>query len=60
MQADWQEAERAARAALATRADTAALAAATFEPIAGSLSNFAWHVVGARSGPVRAVRARGQ
>lgn len=44
MQAGWQEAERAARAALATRADTAALAAATFEPVAGSLSNFAWHV----------------
>ena len=44
MQPDWQEAERAARAALVTRADTAALAAARFEPIAGSLSNFAWHV----------------
>lgn len=44
MQAEWQEAERAARAALATAADTAALATATFEPIAGSLSNFAWHV----------------
>ena len=44
MQAEWQEAERAARAALATSADTVALAAATFEPIAGSLSNFAWHV----------------
>jgi len=44
MQPDWQEAERAARAALATSADTVALAAATFEPIAGSLSNFAWHV----------------
>jgi len=44
MQAAWQEAERAARAALATEASTAALAVATFEPIAGSLSNFAWHV----------------
>ena len=44
MQPDWQEAERAARAALVTAADTAALATATFEPIAGSLSNFAWHV----------------
>jgi thiamine kinase-like enzyme len=44
MRAEWQEAERAARAALATRADTAALEAAKFEPIAGSLSNFAWHV----------------
>jgi len=44
MRAEWQEAERAARAALATAADTASLAVATFEPIAGSLSNFAWHV----------------
>jgi Ser/Thr protein kinase RdoA (MazF antagonist) len=44
VQAAWQEAERAARAALATEADTASLAIATFEPIAGSLSNFAWHV----------------
>ncbi len=44
VQAQWQQAERAARAALATEADTAALAVATFEPIAGSLSNFAWHV----------------
>jgi len=44
MQAEWQEAERAARVALATEADTASLAAATFEPIAGRLSNFAWHV----------------
>ncbi len=44
MQPDWLEAERAARAALVTAAGTAALAAATFEPIAGSLSNFAWHV----------------
>jgi thiamine kinase-like enzyme len=40
----WREAERAARAALATGAGTATLALATFEPIAGSLSNFAWHV----------------
>jgi len=44
MQPDWQEAERAARAALVTADDTAALAVAMFEPIAGSLSNFAWHV----------------
>jgi thiamine kinase-like enzyme len=44
MQAEWQEAERAARVALATEANTASLAAATFEPIAGRLSNFAWHV----------------
>lgn len=44
MQAEWQDAERAARAALATEADTASLAVATFEPIAGSISNFAWHV----------------
>jgi aminoglycoside phosphotransferase len=44
MRPEWQEAERAARAALATEADTASLAVATFEPIAGSLSNFAWHV----------------
>mgnify|MGYP003446995867 CR=1 FL=1 len=44
MRPEWQEAERAARAALATGADTASLAIATFEPIAGSLSNFAWHV----------------
>ncbi len=44
MRPEWQEAERAARAALATEADTASLAMATFEPIAGSLSNFAWHV----------------
>jgi aminoglycoside phosphotransferase len=44
MRPEWQEAERAARAALATEADTAPLAVATFEPIAGSLSNFAWHV----------------
>jgi len=44
MQAAWEEAETAARAALATEADTASLAVAKFEPIAGSLSNFAWHV----------------
>ncbi|MDH4167685.1 MAG: phosphotransferase family protein [Gammaproteobacteria bacterium] len=44
MRAEWQQAERAARAALATGADTASLAAALFEPVAGSLSNFAWHV----------------
>ena len=44
MRPEWQEAERAARAALATDAETASLAVATFEPIAGSLSNFAWHV----------------
>jgi aminoglycoside phosphotransferase len=44
MQREWHEAEGAARAALATATGTAALAAATFEPIAGSLSNFAWHV----------------
>ena len=44
MRPDWQEAERAARAALAAHAETASLAVATFEPIAGSLSNFAWHV----------------
>jgi thiamine kinase len=44
MQPQWQEAERAARAALATHAETAALAVATFEPIAGGLSNFAWRV----------------
>jgi len=44
MQAAWQEAERAARAALATEADTVSLAVARFEPIAGSLGNFAWHV----------------
>jgi thiamine kinase-like enzyme len=44
MQAAWRQAERAARDALATEADTASLAAAAFEPIAGSLSNFAWHV----------------
>ena len=44
MRPEWQEAERAARAALATHAETAPLAVATFEPIAGSLSNFAWHV----------------
>jgi thiamine kinase-like enzyme len=44
MQAEWEDAEHAARAILATEADTAALATATFEPIAGSLSNFAWHV----------------
>jgi thiamine kinase-like enzyme len=44
MPAAWEQAERAARAALATEADTASLAVATFEPIAGSLSNFAWHV----------------
>ncbi|MBK6349250.1 MAG: choline kinase family protein [Steroidobacteraceae bacterium] len=44
MRPEWQEAERAARAALATHAATAVLAVATFEPVAGSLSNFAWHV----------------
>lgn len=44
MKAEWQQAERAARAALATGAETASLAAAPFEPIAGSVSNFAWHV----------------
>ena len=44
MQAQWQVAERAARAALATEAGTVALAEAPFEPIAGSLSNFAWRV----------------
>jgi thiamine kinase-like enzyme len=44
MRPEWQEAERAARAALAIHAETASLAVATFEPIAGSLSNFAWHV----------------
>jgi thiamine kinase-like enzyme len=44
MQPDWQQAELAARTALVTADDTAALAVATFEPIAGSLSNFAWHV----------------
>jgi thiamine kinase len=44
VQPEWREAERAARAALVTRAETAALAAAAFAPIAGSLSNFAWHV----------------
>jgi len=44
MRPDWQEAERAARAALAAHVETASLAVATFEPIAGSLSNFAWHV----------------
>jgi thiamine kinase len=44
MRPEWQDAERAARAAVATHTETAALAAAKFEPIAGSLSNFAWHV----------------
>lgn len=44
MQAAWRQAERAARVALAAHAATASLAVATFEPIAGSLSNFAWHV----------------
>ncbi len=44
MQAEWTEAERAARTALAAADDTAALATAPFERIAGSLSNFAWHV----------------
>ena len=44
MRPEWQEAECAARANLATHAATASLAVATFEPIAGSLSNFAWHV----------------
>ena len=44
MRPEWQDAERAARAAVATHAATAALAVATFEPIAGSLSNFAWRV----------------
>jgi thiamine kinase len=44
MRPEWLEAERAARVALAAHAETASLAAATFEPIAGSLSNFAWHV----------------
>jgi thiamine kinase len=44
MQAEWDEAERAARAALAAKDETAALAAAPFVRIAGSLSNFAWQV----------------
>jgi thiamine kinase len=43
MHAEWEEAERAARSALAAADDTAALAAAPFERITGSLSNFAWH-----------------
>jgi len=39
-----QEAEAATRIALASADDTAVLAAAPFDRIAGSLSNFAWHV----------------
>jgi thiamine kinase len=41
---EWQAAERAARVVLANEVGTASLAAAAFEPIAGRLSNFAWHV----------------
>lgn len=42
---DWPQAECAAREALGLHADTAALARASFTPILGSLSNFAWHAV---------------
>jgi thiamine kinase len=41
----WPQAECAAREALGLHADTAALARASFTPIPGSLSNFAWHAV---------------
>ena len=44
MQAEWTEAEAATRIALAAADETAVLAAAPFDRIAGSLSNFAWHV----------------
>ena len=43
---DWPRAESHARAALAGHPDTASLAAASFQVIDGSLSNFAWRVAG--------------
>jgi Phosphotransferase enzyme family len=55
--AGWDQAEVRARTALAARAATAALAGAQFMPIAGSVSNFAWHaVVGATQCFVRLAR----
>ena len=55
---DWGAAEQAARQALASHADTAALAAARLTPIDESLSNFAWHAVaGPQQGFVRLARA---
>lgn len=39
---EWDEAERAARQALLSHADTAELASARFEAITGSFSNYAW------------------
>lgn len=56
---DWTAAEHAARQALATHADTAALAAARLTPIDQSLSNFAWHATAAsqQQGFVRLARA---
>jgi thiamine kinase len=46
---DAQAAEQAARAALRTDRATAALAELPFRPVPGGLSNFAWHVAGARA-----------
>jgi thiamine kinase len=40
--AEWASAERAARLALSSHADTTALTDARFVPIADSLSNYAW------------------
>lgn len=56
---EWTAAEHAARVALASHADTAALAAARLTPIDESLSNFAWHAVAdsQRQGFVRLARA---
>jgi tRNA A-37 threonylcarbamoyl transferase component Bud32 len=56
---DWKAAEHAARQALASHADTSALAAARLTPIDESLSNFAWHAVAGvqQQGFVRLARA---
>lgn len=51
---DWLPAENHTRMALADHPATAVLAAATFQVIAGSLSNFAWRV--SRPGTSRFVR----
>lgn len=56
---DWTAAERAARQALASHADTIALATSQLTPIDESLSNFAWHAVAGprQQGFVRLARA---
>lgn len=51
---DWLRAESHARTVLAGHQDTASLAAASFQVIDGSLSNFAWRVAG--RGTTRFVR----